>query len=89
MYLMNGGKSEVINLGTEKGISVMEIVQKTQEVIGKKINYDFAPRRAGDPAAIEAAAGKALKVLNWRAEHSSLDNIIRTTWAVYQKHASV
>ena len=85
-YLINGGKSEIINLGTGKGISVMEIVQKTQEIIGKKINYVFAPRRAGDPAAIEAAADKALKILNWRAEHSDLNNIIRTTWTVYKKH---
>jgi len=85
-YLINGGKSEIINLGTGKGISVMEIVQKTQEIIGKKINYVFAPRRAGDPAAIEAAADKALKILNWRAEYSDLNNIIRTTWTVYKKH---
>lgn len=85
MYLVNGGKSESINLGTGQGISVMEIVQKTQDVIGKKINYAFAPRRAGDPAAITAAADKALKVLDWKAEHSDLDNIIQTTWSVYQK----
>ena len=65
----------------------MEIVQKTQDVIGKKINYIFAPRRPGDPAAITAAADKALNVLQWRAQHSDLDNIIRTTWSVYQKNA--
>ena len=82
-YLNAGGQSEVLNLGTGKGVSVMEMVQKTQEVIGRNIPYAFVPRRAGDPAVVAAAADKALQVLNWHAEYSDLDNIIRTTWAVY------
>lgn len=84
-YLMKDGKSEIINLGTGKGISVLEMVQKTEEVVGHKIAYRFAPRRAGDPAMVISAANKALTVLNWCAEHSDLDNIIHTTWAAYQK----
>ncbi len=83
-YLNNGGKSDIINLGTGKGISVMEMVNKTQEIIGHKIPYSFAPRRAGDPAVVEAAAEKALSVLGWKAEHSDLDNIIQTTWNIYK-----
>ena len=83
-YLVHGGNSEIINLGTGKGVSVQEMVQKTQEVIGHDIPHTFAPRRAGDPAVVVSAANKALKVLNWRADHSDLDTIIRTTWAVYQ-----
>lgn len=86
-YLNKGGKSEYINLGTGKGISVMEMVKKTQEVIGHEINYSFAPRRSGDPAIVEASAEKALQVLDWKASHSDLDNIIRTTWNIYVKKA--
>ena len=85
-YLNNGGKSEAINLGTGKGISVMEIVKKTESVIGHEIAYTFAPRRPGDPAVVEAAAEKAATVLGWKAEHSDPTNIIQTTWNVYQKN---
>ena len=84
-YLNNGGKSDVINLGTGKGISVMEMLQKTQEVIGHKIKSVFEGRRAGDPAVVTASADKALKVLNWKAEHSDVENIIQTTWNVYKR----
>ena len=84
-YLTRGGSSEIINLGTGQGISVLEMVQKTQEIIGHKIAYTFAPRRAGDPAEVIASADKALTVLDWHARHSDLDTIVRTTWAVYQK----
>ena len=87
-YLDKGGTSECINLGTGKGISVMEMVKKTQEVIGREINYSFAPRRAGDPAVVEASAQKAFEILGWKAEHSNLDNIIQTTWNIYKKETS-
>ncbi|MBO5997531.1 MAG: UDP-glucose 4-epimerase GalE [Alphaproteobacteria bacterium] len=84
-YLNNGGASDYINLGTGKGLSVMEMLQKTEEVIGHKIRSVFDMRRAGDPSVVEASADKAEKVLGWKAEHSDLENIIRTTWAVYKK----
>ena len=84
-YLNNGGKSDVINLGTGKGISVLQILNKTQEVIQRGINNSFAERRPGDPAIVEASAEKALNVLGWKAQHSDLENIIKTTWAVYEK----
>ena len=83
-YLLGGGSSEIVNLGTGKGVSVQEMVQKTQEVIGRAVAHNIAPRRAGDPAIVVSAADKALKVLGWHAEHSDLDNIIKTTWAVYR-----
>lgn len=83
-YLDNGGESQILNLGTSKGISVLEMVLKTQELIGKKINYEFAPRRAGDPAIVTAKADKAKEVLDWEAAHSEVENIILSTWKVYE-----
>lgn len=84
-YLEKGGESQFINLGTSKGVSVLEMVTKTEELIGKKINYNFAPRRPGDPAIITAAADKAKKVLNWTATHSDIENIILSTWKAYKQ----
>lgn len=84
-YLGKAEESQVFNLGTLEGISVLEMVNKTEELIGRKINYEFAPRRPGDPAVITASAEKAAKVLGWKAEHSAVDNIILSTWQVYKR----
>ncbi len=83
-YLDNGGESQKINLGTEKGISVLEMVSRTEELLGKKINYDYAPRRPGDPPVLLSSAQKAKDILGWQATSSSdMDNIILSTWKVY------
>ena len=84
-YLDNGGESQILNLGTSQGSSVLEMINKTQEVIGRPVPYEFAPRRAGDPAVVTAKADKAKEILGWEAKHSDLDNIIRSTWNVYNR----
>ncbi|MDR2902786.1 MAG: UDP-glucose 4-epimerase GalE [Lactobacillales bacterium] len=84
-YLDRVKKSEILNLGTGKGHSVLEIVTKSAEITGQKINYQFAPRRLGDPAVLMANADKAHALLKWKPEHSTLDNIIKTTWFLYKK----
>lgn len=78
--LIDGKPSFVVNLGTEKGTSVLEIVQATEKVIGKKLNYDFSPRRTGDPAILTAKADKAFELLGWKAEYTNIEDIIRTVW---------
>lgn len=83
-YLDKGGESQILNLGTSVGSSVLEMLNKTQEVIGRKIPYEFAPRRAGDPAELTAKADKAKKILGWVATHSDLENIISSTWNMYK-----
>ena len=85
LYLEKGGESQILNLGTSKGISVLEMVLKTQELIGRKIPYETAPRRAGDPAIVTAKADKAKEILGWEAKHSDVENIILSTWRVYNK----
>lgn len=87
MYLQNNGESQFLNLGTSKGISVLEMVNATEKLLDCKINYEFAPRRPGDPAMITATAQKAKEILGWKAEHSSLENIINSTWRVYAAQA--
>ena len=87
-YLQKSNESQIFNLGTEKGISVLEMLLKTQEITGKEISYEFAPRRAGDPAVLLASPLKAKELLGWQATHSSLENIIDSTWKVY-KHMAI
>ncbi len=85
-HLKEQKESLSLNLGTEKGLSVLEMVKETEKVIQRPIPYQYAPRRAGDPAIITASAHKAKTILNWTPTHSSLENIISSTWAVYLKY---
>ncbi len=85
-YLARENKSHVMNLGTGKGHSVMEMIQATERVLGRKVNYKIAPRRSGDPSQLMAVSNQAHALLGWTPIHSDMDNIIETTWRVYQKH---
>ncbi|NMB80461.1 MAG: UDP-glucose 4-epimerase GalE [Ignavibacteria bacterium] len=78
-YLANGGSSQIINLGTGNGNSVLEIINKSMSITGKKINYEFAPRRPGDPDVLVADFNKAKKLLNWEPDFS-IEEIISTAW---------
>ena len=77
-------ESATLNLGTNKGTSVLEMIKAVEEITGKKVPYKVVGRRSGDPAFLVASPAKAAKVLGWKAEHSSLQNIVRTTWDRYQ-----
>lgn len=78
--LMCSGESFAVNLGTGKGTSVKEIVDAAEKVIGRKLNYDYAPRRAGDPAVLTAKADRAGEILGWVPEYTDIEEIIRTVW---------
>lgn len=78
-YLNNENKSEIINLGTGKGNSVMEIINSCESVTGKKINYQITGRRPGDPAVLVADNRKARKLLGWETGFN-LDGIISSAW---------
>lgn len=69
----------VFNLGTGEGISVLEIIQSFEKVSGLKLNYQIAPRRAGDVIAIFANNNKAKTILGWQIKYS-LDDMMRTAW---------
>ena len=73
-------KSYTLNLGTGIGTSVKEIVDATEKVIGKKLNYNYAPRREGDPAILTAKADLAYKILGWEPEYTDVEDIISTVW---------
>ena len=78
-------KSVVVNLGSEAGLSVLEIVESARRVTGSKIPLNIVERRTGDPAKLVASAKLASELLNWKARHSSAEEIIETTWRVYKK----
>ena len=75
-YLLGGGKSEHINIGTGAGNSVMEIIRKVEEVIDCKIPVGTGERRQGEAAKIIASIEKAKNVIGWEPKHSLEDSIV-------------
>ena len=70
---------EAFNLGTGKGVSVLEMVKAFSEASGRPIPVRIAPRRPGDVATCFADASKAEAELGWRAE-LGLDEMCRSAW---------
>jgi UDP-glucose 4-epimerase len=80
------GAFDVVNLGTGRGYSNLEIVEAVERVLGYKIPYKFAERRPGDPAELYADNTKAKEVLTFVSRHSELDSIIRTSLVWHKNH---
>lgn len=75
---------EVFNIGTGVPVSVLELVTAFENVNGIKLNYEFAPRRAGDVTAIWADPALANEELGWKAERS-VEETLAAAWA-WEKH---
>jgi UDP-glucose 4-epimerase len=84
-YLLNGGKSEVINLGSGEGHSVKEVVTRVEEVLGAKLDRKQSTPRLGDPIALYADISAAKSVLDWMPT-KSLDDSIRSLAKWYKGH---
>ena len=85
-YLMNGGESNMFNLGNGVGFTVKEVIDTAREVTGHPIPAKTTPRRAGDPAQLIASSEKARTVLGWHPEHADLRKIIETAWNWHKNH---
>ena len=70
---------EAVNLGTGKGVSVLELVDGMARATGKPVPYKIAPRRPGDVASVYADPDMAEKLLNWRAA-LGVDDMCEDTW---------
>jgi UDP-glucose 4-epimerase len=81
--LGKNASTSILNLGSGKGYSVMEIIEAAEKVTGKTVPYKVGPRRQGDPAILIASSEKARAVLGWAPRLSSLEDIIRTAWQWY------
>jgi UDP-glucose 4-epimerase len=87
-YLEREKKSITVNLGSETGLSVLEILETARKVTRRPIPSSVRPRRPGDPAKLVASSALAKSTLGWEARYSSLESIIQTTWAAYAAQES-
>ena len=72
---LNDIKYAKLNLGSEKGISNLEIVKYVSDSLGANLNYKFLERRPGDPDELVASSDKAKKILSWKNKYTFQDII--------------
>jgi len=75
----NSQAYEVFNLGTGKGLSVLEIVKTFEKATGMQVRYNIFPRRSGDIARVYADTSLANEVLGWKAD-TSLEETLMSAW---------
>jgi len=69
----------IFNLGTGKGVTVLEAIAAFEKVSGKKLNYKIGPRRAGDVAAIYSDCSFTENKLGWKAKYN-LEQMMQSAW---------
>ena len=84
-YLVSEDRSIKVNLGSESGISVAEMVSESVRITGVDFPKKVGPRRPGDPANLVATSALAKKLLGWEATRSNTETLISSTWSIYSK----
>ena len=85
-FLEEQDEDLVLNLGTSKGISVLEILDAARKVSGMDLPVIHSDRRPGDPAVVLASAEKAERLLEWSPAFSDVETILKTMLAAYRSH---
>jgi UDP-glucose 4-epimerase len=85
-YISREDRSLTVNLGSETGLSVLEILETARRISGKPIPARILGRRPGDPAKLTASSGLAHELLRWKARESDPETLIGTTWEAYRKN---
>jgi len=85
-FLEEQDEDLVLNLGTSKGISVLEILDAARKVSGMDLPVIHSDRRPGDPAVVLASAEKAERLLEWSPAFSDVETILKTMLATYRSH---
>jgi len=84
-YIAKNNKSFIVNLGSEQGFSVTEVLEEARKITGKPIPSKIVGRRAGDPAKLTASCSHAYEILGFKAKYSDLETLIKTSWEAYSK----
>lgn len=73
------GSYDVMNCGTGRGNSVLEVIKEFEKVTGQKVPYEIGPRRPGDVVQVFASTDKAARLLGWRTE-ITLSEALADAW---------
>jgi UDP-glucose 4-epimerase len=84
-YLLQGGESNLFNLGNGNGFSVREVIETTKKVTGLPLPVKEGDRRAGDAPILVGSSEKAQKILGWQPQYADLEKIISHAWQWHQQ----
>jgi UDP-glucose 4-epimerase len=85
-YISEENKSITLNLGSQNGVSVKEMIGSASKITGVKIPVLIVPRRPGDSARMIASSETAFKILGWKAKYSDVETLIDSTWKIYRNY---
>ncbi|MFF2446615.1 UDP-glucose 4-epimerase GalE [Neobacillus sp. NPDC058068] len=77
--------AEIFNLGNERGVSVLEMINLCEQAVGAKANVKIQPRRKGDPPHLVASSRKIKALLGWVPKYE-INKSIETAWNWFKKH---
>lgn len=82
-FIIRGKDSNILNIGSGKGSTVLEVIKTFSNVVNKKIKINFADRRPGDVPIAQANICKAKDLLGWEPRYN-LDQICKSAanWAI-------
>jgi UDP-glucose-4-epimerase GalE len=84
-YLLDGGKSTEINLGTGIGVSTLQLIESILN-LGYVVDHEIYSRREGDSARLVAETSRAQDILGWEARYSEISEILKSAIAWRVKH---
>lgn len=84
-YLLQGGSSDVFNLGNGQGFSVRDVIETARQITGCEIPTVINPRRPGDLPILVGSAEKTRRILGWQPEFAGLETIMTHAWNWHQK----
>lgn len=85
-YIAFHDKSLTVNLGSETGVSVLDMIETARKVTGTAIPTKTVGRRTGDPATLTSSAQAAKEILGWRARYSDVETLLASTWNAYKRN---
>jgi UDP-glucose 4-epimerase len=71
-----------VNLGGGRGTTVREVLAAVEQIVGKPVPFEAAPRRPGDVASLVADVAAAQDLLGWVPKLSAIDRIVTDAAAV-------
>jgi UDP-glucose 4-epimerase len=87
-YICANGVSLTVNLGSETGSSVTDVIETARKVTGKPIPARVVGRRPGDSAKLYASSALARELLGWQVRYSDMETLIKTSWDAYQRNCA-
>ncbi len=74
------------NLGNGLGFTNLEVVQSVERISGRKVPWEWADRRPGDPSVLVADSSRIRENTGWNPQYPDLDRIVETAFRWREDH---